>query len=446
MNNFFAKSFCVNLDSLPANWEAFQKRISACPWPFVEPERFSAIDGKNVPFPAHHSQGSGSWGCARSHISIIEKCLNEKVESVLILEDDAELVDGFVEKCETFLANVPKDWGMIYLGGQLLDAANHPPLLVNDHVAVPWNVNRTHAYAVHARAMKQVYKHLLKKDWVPRHHIDHHYGLLHQSRQIPVYIPREWLVWQAEGFSRISHQKLERRQWTVDPNKFTPNDGSLPWAKPPFFAILGLHSSGSSAIAGACYHLGMHLGDKLAGFYGTDPEKSCGFEARGLARICEMAAPFPQPSIRLGDGLKKEFDNWLAYSWRRAIHKKTVAGGKYPTLCAMGDWLTESCGDGLRIINCVRPPQDSIKSLAKRGGRPTCTPGQASAVQSWLHSCRQSLLDGFPVERRLDVDFYDLLTNTDAVVGRIAAFMGTDPTPSQIERAVESVKPEKRHV
>ena len=71
-----------------------------------------------------------------------------------------------------------------------------------------------------------------------------------------------------------------------------------PCTTDPFALVLGLHSSGSSAMAGVVHHLGVHLGTNMGGFYGNDPEKSCGFEELELVRLCEEIIPFPSLSVR----------------------------------------------------------------------------------------------------------------------------------------------------
>jgi hypothetical protein len=319
----------------------------------------------------------------------------------------------------------------------------HPPLQINPEVVVPWNVNRTHAYALSRAGMKAVYQHIAHSDWwAPKRHIDHRLGQLHQQRNMPIYCPTRWLLSQAEGKSDISGARNQHRDWQIKSNRFVPLMGPPPWEKPPFFAIVGLHSSGSSAIAGVCYHLGMHLGDRLGGFYGNKPESSCGFEARGLSRVCERLARFPQIVMSENNHtLAENFRNWLLYSWNKAQTKGTVAGGKYPLLCRMGPWLQKNCGDGLRIIHCVRPIEDSIRSLVNRGGTPHCTLPQADLVQRWLQTGKESLLSAVPVEHVLDVDYNELLHNTHAVVERIGAFIRTNPSTASIDKAVASVRP-----
>ena len=186
------------------------------PWPFPEPERFPAIDGRRLATPPQWRAGNGAWGCFRSHLLILEKCLLEGIDSYVVFEDDAGFADDFPARLRRFVGELPDDWGMVYLGGQHLYAGKHPPQKITDHVYRPYNVNRTHAFMVRGRpAMKTLYRHLNWNEWQTKHHIDHHLGRLIQRRyelvvegkhveheSLAVYTPKTYEHW--EFFYRAS--------------------------------------------------------------------------------------------------------------------------------------------------------------------------------------------------------------------------------------------------
>ena len=291
LSKYFERAYCVNLARRPDRWQAFQDRFPS-DWPFREVQRVNAVDGRTCKPPGWWSQGGGAWGCYRTHLRLIEQCLNDKIESVLLLEDDALFMEGFASRVREFLAHVPEDWGMLYLGGQHLYVDQSPPARINDWVYQPYNINRTHAFALRGETMREVYRHLCTTDWQRGHHIDHHLGRFHMRRTHKVYCPREWLVGQAEGQSNISGRRPPDRFWA-------PAERLATLDSAPFVAIIGLHSSGSSCVAGVLYHLGVHLGNHLGGYYGNDPNGACGFEAVGLAQLCEAAIPFPTTEYKL---------------------------------------------------------------------------------------------------------------------------------------------------
>ena len=164
--------------------------------------------------------------------------LNSGARRILLFEDDAIFCDGFAEKVREFLDHVPDRWDMLYLGGQHLRERQGQPRRLNEFVYEPFNVNRTHAFAVELSGGfgEALYKHLHNwDDWRPSHHIDHHLGRLHETRAYKVYCPGEWLVGQRQGRSNINGREFTNdRFWqpAVHPDAL------------PFVAILGLHSSG----------------------------------------------------------------------------------------------------------------------------------------------------------------------------------------------------------
>lgn len=435
----------MNLDRRQDRWSQFIKRLPES-LPFPMPRRFSAIDGKKCPPPDWWKQGGGAWGCYRSHLSIIEECLLEGIERVLLLEDDALLCDDFNRRFHAFIDRVPPNWEMLYLGGQHLGMRAHPPLRVNDMVYRPWNVNRTHAFALRGAGLRKIYKWLnATNEWRNRHHIDHHLGRLHQRRNMPIYCPKQWLIAQGENLSNIAGKKFPTRFWNARlGNK--PDLAALPASSQlaGFVAVIGLHRSGSSCVATILHKLGVHMGNKLGGY-----EKSGGGEAAGLAAICEAAAKFPSRAIKTAPLLLDErLRKWIGDRRREAAAKGTMAGGKYPHLCAMLPELTAICGSNLKVIHCDRPLEDSVASLCRRSaeagkGWLHVSDADSRAVQQWLQAEKTKWL---PRMDHLTVAYRDLLAAPAVQVSRIVEYLGLSVTQEQIEAAIAHVDPAQCHI
>lgn len=440
--SYFTRVFVVNLNRREDRLNKFLAQIPD-DWPFAEPQKVSAIDGKHVKPPDWWRQGPAAWGCYRSHLRLIENALNFGHKSILLLEDDALFCKNFGSKVRTFLEHVPKDWDMIYLGGQHLGVQQHPPKRVNDWVYQPWNVNRTHAFAIRGRMLQILYKHLQRQDWQKGHHIDHHLGRIHMQRQHKIYCPKEWLVGQAEGRSNISGKTPGNRFWA-------PAEVLNVKASPDqiFVAVLGLHGSGSSCLAGVMHKLGLHLGNNLHGNHTAH-----GYEPEGLARICEAVVPFPTTRF----ALEKEKAYWMLKRWIDQRKKEakvggTVACGKYPQLCAFHNQLLNICGSGLRVIESSRPLEDSVQSIIRRViGRksPDATRFTTEMLrdhQLWLARCKEELRDQLPSKFWLQVNYYDLLDNPEKEIDRILDFLNFSATPAQITDAVSWVRKDKVHI
>jgi hypothetical protein len=421
-------------------------------WPFATPEPFPAVDGQAVPSPSWWRQGKGAWGCYRSHLTLIERALNDGLQSVLLLEDDALPVADFTPRVSAFLAELPDDWQMLYLGGQLIRLHQGKPMIVSDQVLRPHNVHRTHAYALRGReAMTAVYRHLHEwSTWKARNHIDHHFGMLHESGRLNVYCPREWLIAQAAGTTDVKAdgRRFDERLWPAPIKHAAPaRPGLRPTEPATWLVVLGLHSSGSSALAGVCYHLGCHMGARLTGYYGSDPQRSCGFENAKLARLCEAAIPFPATQrAQTPAVITTNLRTWMERLAAEAQHMHAMPAFKYPLLCELGDALIAAAGPAgsLLVVHADRPLEQSIASLVRRC--PHRNAEQLAAHQRWLYRGKQAFLAEIPTEAKLHVSYDELLSNPRRIAQTISDFAGLQATDDQIARAAAYVDPSKRHV
>lgn len=237
----FDRSFVISLDFKTDRLVKFQKQPS-----MDSVEVWPAVHGDSVKHPSWWTSGNGAWGCYRSHLQILEYCYQRQseIESYLVFEDDAILREDFDHQISEFMKNVPADWEMIYFGGQLLHENQHPPLKVVDGVFIPYNVNRTHCFAVHRRGYEKLYRHLNATPFHNGEHIDHHLGRLHESGSLKIFCPGKWLVGQDAGPSNISGNQNAATFW-VDPEKLA--DTNRTWQKQDIPAIF-LQSPNSVAV------------------------------------------------------------------------------------------------------------------------------------------------------------------------------------------------------
>jgi hypothetical protein len=442
----FSRVHVVNLARRLERWEAFLSRLPD-PWPLPRPERVLAVDGSLCRPPSGWRGGRGAWGCYRSHLRIIEQSLADGAGPILLLEDDATFADGFADNLANFLKSLPTDWHMAYLGGQHHRRQAGRPQPVGGVFRV-FNLNRTHAYAISKAGLPIVYRHLCTPftQWQVPHHIDHWLGQLHErghrDGSVNVYCPAEWLCHQAEGRSDVAEREKQNQMWR----------GSIAFAdrpppnQRPFIAILGLHSSGSSALAGVLYHLGVWFGDPsaLGGAWGKDPDRNCGFEHRRLAKICERAWPFPRlEPARGGRFVQQKIRPWIQMRQAEAELRHTVAAGKYPLL---GPWWTvlyKLCGPNLRIVFADRPPEESIASLQRRTGDLLSDRDLIRLHQNklWMHL--QNCAAQFP--DAVHVSYGDLIGDPQSVASTLVERLGLHPTAEQFQKAVAYVKPEMAH-
>ena len=214
----FGKAFVINLPFKQDRLDTFLRNAPEC---LGKIEVWPAIHGETVLHPDWWTAGRGAWGCYRSHLQILEHCYNSGLESYIVFEDDALFRADFEILLKQLMAELPGDWEQLYLGGQLLHEQRHPPQRFTDHLLIPFNVNRTHCFAVHQRGYEKLYRHLNAVPFQNGEHIDHHLGRLHESRGLKIYCPAKWLVGQDGGPSNISGNTNAATFW-IDPEKVDP--------------------------------------------------------------------------------------------------------------------------------------------------------------------------------------------------------------------------------
>jgi len=119
-------------------------------------EFIKAIDGQNDDLNKYEFNVLANWfdpftskvmkkgeiGCALTHYKLWERIVNEKIDCMLILEDDVILCDNFNEKLKEVLSQVT-DFDMLYLGRR---PKNNNELKVNKNIMKAKYSYGTHAY------------------------------------------------------------------------------------------------------------------------------------------------------------------------------------------------------------------------------------------------------------------------------------------------------------
>lgn len=199
------RAFVISLKIRPDRLGDFLGRAAKV-WPASLPEieLWPAVHGDTCQPPDNWVSGNGAWGCLRSHQSILEYCLNNGIGSYMVFEDDAQFAGWFADAVAPAFAALPDDWQQFYLGGQLVHEHSHPPVRINDLIYRPFNVNRTHCFAVSRDGMLPMYRWICNLPYHGTEHIDHHLGRLHESGTFATYCPGQWMVGQGGTSSNIS--------------------------------------------------------------------------------------------------------------------------------------------------------------------------------------------------------------------------------------------------
>jgi hypothetical protein len=138
--------------------------------------------------------------------------------------------------------------------------------------------------------------------------------------------------------------------------------------------------------------------------------------------------------------------SWINDRRREAYDRRTIAGGKYPQLCRLGNQLVNICGDNLRLVIVERPFEESVKSLSRR-----CGSRHLAALrrhQRWLLNGRRQLEAMVAENHKLTVHYEDLLERPKQQARRLVDFLdlSCEDVDSQIAKAAALVNRQKRHV
>ena len=199
----FEKVVVISLRRRLDRYRKFIDRFKLLKWPFPQPELFEAIDGHKLPMPDDWHFGQGAYGCMQSHRHILENCLINNINSILVLEDDALFCDNFIRRFNYFAKHLPNDWDQIMLGGQHIKQ----PKIINDEIVKCMNTQRTHAYGIRGNMIKELYR-----IWCSSvGHCDHVMGAV--QKNFNVYAPKNFLIGQDGGMSDISCAENETKYW-----------------------------------------------------------------------------------------------------------------------------------------------------------------------------------------------------------------------------------------
>ena len=150
----------------------------------------------------------GELCCTLSHISAIKMAKALNYENILILEDDIELCDDFIDRINCLAKQLPKNWGQIYIGA-IID--NIGTKISDNLYEVKTNqIMGTHSYLLH----KSVYDIVSDKLFEFNSATDGEFEIMHKDGVINAYVYLPLMTYQYDGYSEITHTNKQMENMT----------------------------------------------------------------------------------------------------------------------------------------------------------------------------------------------------------------------------------------
>jgi GR25 family glycosyltransferase involved in LPS biosynthesis len=190
------------------------------------------ISGMPVRFPAVHFRGvpdnqrklAGQAGCTLSHFAVLADAKKDNLKNFLVLEDDFEIYGDkvlYLENLSKSISQLPANWDMFYLGGNLTDNYGvYPVSKYSENLLKLHSCHTTHAFAVNASCYGQYSNNAPNPStifqWMASNTIIDVFLSRYILNKCNAFIADPMLTLQAPGLSDIEQTSYDYRRWMLD--------------------------------------------------------------------------------------------------------------------------------------------------------------------------------------------------------------------------------------
>jgi len=398
-------------------WQNFSGRL----------HRFPMVRENHVRPPTPWEGSPRAWARTRAMTSVLEYCLNARIASGMIMDDDAILTPDGIESLERFSKELPVDWQLLILAGEHVDLKFGVPVEVSLHVYRPFAIDGASAILWRGFPMlRKLYDFYLRSSASPIMVRDFCRGRRMQSRCI--YVPDRWV------FTRTESQSTQRQNAPViRTTRGAAAIRHLP-IKPNQVAVLAAYRGGSSCVAGVLHHLGVSMGENLAPADKINPRGY--FECNELLSLCKRIVDHPSLQRRIPD----QQIIGLLHQWavRRAVasDEAMLIGAKHPALSTLGHEVTQAW-PGSRFVVVDRPREAIISSIVRTSWG--WNRHEAVLNVDRLMNHRERFLKTCDPARFLRVDYETVCIAPVPQIQRIADWLNLEVGQKNIDAAVAHV-------
>lgn len=162
---------------------------------------FKAVDGNKIPNPTRLKRGM--YGLVQTYLKIYDDWKEKNSEEIIIIEDDCVFVPKFNERLESYVNNVPKDWQMLYFGGNHNYHMGNKTEKINDYC-----IKLNNTYSAHCVILKKVvFEDLIVN--LKTMNIENDVMMAGLQKKYNAYSPTNKLTTQIPNFSNIEERFVD---------------------------------------------------------------------------------------------------------------------------------------------------------------------------------------------------------------------------------------------
>lgn len=158
---------------------------------------FEGINGNKIENPTKLK--NGMYGLIQTYIKIYEDWKNKNNENITIIEDDCVFIPNFNDKLKEYFDNIPKNWEMLYFGGNHNYHMGCKTEQINDYC-----IKLNNTYSAHCVVLKNyVFEELIKN--LKELKIENDVMMAQLQKKYVSYSPKNRMTTQIPSFSNIEN-------------------------------------------------------------------------------------------------------------------------------------------------------------------------------------------------------------------------------------------------
>jgi len=181
--------------NMPDRVDRYERTLENYPECLPKPERYIGKTPEEVT-PPDWWRGGPIYASNRQNFIDMFDIASKSDDLTYIFEDDVCFCDGFEDKLNVFLNEVPNDWDVLYLGGQCWVNQAFQPWQISENVMRLFASIRTHAMIAKPETAGKIRDWLIDGPWGVLHIADNRMAQFMMQPENKVYAPFQFICGQ----------------------------------------------------------------------------------------------------------------------------------------------------------------------------------------------------------------------------------------------------------